>query len=162
MAYHSFSLIPAVGNNILADRFAHMDRLFSRLTGEKPLSDTPAYNFFQRDPEHYELTISVPGYNEDELDVSVLDNQLTISAKQETEQTENTDEDDGVRWLHRGISKNAFSLSFRLEHRISIQSTNLDNGLLTLHFSYEIPEEKKPQKIAIGFNNGLENKVIER
>ncbi|RCL01439.1 MAG: molecular chaperone IbpA [Candidatus Tokpelaia sp. JSC085] len=153
MAYHSFSLIPAVGNNILADRFTHMDRLFSRLTGEKPLSDTPAYNFVQKDQERYELTISVPGYNEDELDISVLDNQLIISAKQETELTDSTDEGDGdnVRWLHRGISKNAFSLSFRLEHRISIQSTNLDKGLLTLHFSYEIPVEKKPQKIAIGF-----------
>lgn len=160
MAYHSFSLIPMIGNNTLADRFTNMDRLFSRLTGEKPLSDTPAYNLVQKDKDHYELTVSVPGYSENELDISMLNNQLSISGKREDEQNETADEEDTIRWLHQGIIKNAFSLSFNLEHRIKIQSANLDKGLLTLKFIYDIPEQEKPQKITLSQKN-KDDKIIE-
>lgn len=150
MSYRSFSLIPALSNNLLSDRFTQIDSLFSRLTGEKPISDTSAYNLLQKGKEHYELTVSVPGYQLDELDVSVLNNQLTIKAVHDVEQNETSDEKDGIKWLHKGIKKSAFSLSFNLNHRIKIQSANLDQGLLTLEFTYDIPEEEKPQKITIG------------
>lgn len=138
-----------MSNNLLSDRFTEIDSLFSRLTGEKPISDTSAYNLLQKDKEHYELTVSVPGYQLDELDVSVLNNQLTIKAVHDVEQNEASDEKDGIKWLHKGIKKSAFSLSFNLDHRIKIQSANLDQGLLTLEFTYDIPEEEKPQKITI-------------
>ncbi|ABF14014.1 Hsp20 family protein [Candidatus Palibaumannia cicadellinicola] len=148
MAYRSLSLIPALSNNLLSDRFTQMDNLFSRLTGEKPLVDTPAYNLIQKDKEHYELTISVPGYTQEELDISVLNNQLTISGKQE-QQSSDEHEKTEIKWLHHGITKQSFALSFNLEHRINIQKANLDNGLLILQFNYYIPEEEKPKKIAI-------------
>ncbi|MGP1933900.1 MAG: Hsp20 family protein, partial [Arsenophonus sp. NC-XBC3-MAG3] len=76
MAYRSFSLIPAFSNHLLSDRFTQIDNLFSRLTGENPLTDTPAYNLLQKDKEHYEMTVSIPGYTQDELDISVLNNHL--------------------------------------------------------------------------------------
>ncbi|RCL03968.1 MAG: molecular chaperone IbpA [Candidatus Tokpelaia sp. JSC189] len=160
MAYHSFSLIPMVGDNTLADRFTNMDRLFSRLTGEKPLSDIPAYNLVQKDKDHYELTVSVPGYAENELDISMLNNQLSITGKREDEKNETSDEENTIRWLHRGIIKNAFSLSFNLEHRIKIQSANLNKGLLTLKFIYDIPEQEKPQRITLN-QKGKDDKIIE-
>ncbi|RCL00064.1 MAG: molecular chaperone IbpA [Candidatus Tokpelaia sp. JSC188] len=160
MAYHSFSLVPMLGDNTLADRFTNMDRLFSRLTGEKPLSDIPAYNLVQKDKDCYELTVCVPGYAENELDISMLNNQLSISGKRDDEKGEASSEEDSVRWLHQGITKNAFSLSFNLEHRIKIQSADLDKGLLILRFIYDIPEQDKPQRIVLNpKNNG--NKVIE-
>lgn len=58
MAYRSFSLIPALSNHLLSDRFSQMDNLFSRLTGETPVADTPASNLLQKDKVHYELTLS--------------------------------------------------------------------------------------------------------
>lgn len=153
MSYRSFSLIPALSNHLLSDRFNQIDNLFSRLTGESPVADTPAYNLLQKDKEHYEMTVSVPGYTQDELDISVLNNQLTLSGKPKVEETEVNEEKEGIKWLHQGIRKSAFSLSFRLEHRITIQQANLDKGLLTLQFTYDIPEQEKPQKIAIGVQN---------
>ncbi|CUX96379.1 Hsp20 family protein [Candidatus Hoaglandella endobia] len=154
MAYRSFSLIPTLSNNLLSDRFTQMDNLFSRLTGEKPLGETPAYNLLQKDKEHYEMTVSVPGYKQDELDISVLNNQLTISGKPKVEETDATEEKDGIKWLHQGIMRRSdFSLSFSLEHRITIHQANLEKGLLTLKFTYDIPEKEKPQKIAIGGQN---------
>ncbi|AWK15114.1 Hsp20 family protein [Candidatus Fukatsuia symbiotica] len=150
MAYRSFSLIPALSNHLLSDRFTQMDNLFSRLTGERPIADTPAYNLLKKDKAHYEMTVSVPCYTQDELDISVLNNQLTISGKPKVEETDANEEKDGIKWLHQGIRKSEFSLSFSLEHRITIQQASLDKGLLTLQFTYDIPEQEKPQKIAIG------------
>lgn len=152
MAYR-FSLIPALSNHLLSDRFMQMDNLFSRLTGEKPIADTPSYNLLQTDKDHYEMMVSVPGYTKDELDISVLNNQLTISGKPKIEEIEVSEKKDSIKWLHNGIKKNEFSLSFNLEHRITIQQANLDKGLLTLQFSYDIPEQEKPKKIAIRAQN---------
>ncbi|HGJ5854676.1 Hsp20 family protein [Arsenophonus nasoniae] len=151
-SYRSLSLIPTF-SNYLPDRITQMDRLFSRLTGEKPLGDNPAYNLRQKDKNHYELTFSVPGYSQDELEISVHNHQITISGKASDEKNESEDEKEGVKWLHQGISKNGFSVNFSLEHRITIQQATLDKGLLTLQFIYEIPEQEKPQKIPIGVQN---------
>ncbi|WP_442890807.1 hypothetical protein [Arsenophonus sp. PmNCSU2021_1] len=49
MVYRSFSLIPMLSDNLLSDRFTQMDKLFSRITGEKPLSEMPTYNLYQKD-----------------------------------------------------------------------------------------------------------------
>lgn len=137
-----------LNDNQLSNRFTQMDKLFSRITGEKPLSDTPIYNLHQKDKENLELTIAVPGYKQNELDISVLNNKLTLSGKSETE-TEESNDSKTEKWLHKGIEKKGFSMSFDLGHRIKIKNANLADGLLTLTFNYEIPEEEKPQKIAI-------------
>ncbi|MGP1945599.1 MAG: Hsp20 family protein, partial [Arsenophonus sp. ER-EMS1-MAG3] len=99
--------------------------------------------------DHYEMIISVPGYTQDELDISVLNNQLTISGKPKVDEKHLHKENDNIKWLHKRIRKNEFSLSFSLEHRITIQKANLDKGLLILHFTYNIPEQEKPKKIII-------------
>jgi molecular chaperone IbpA len=127
-----------------------MDKLFSRITGEKPLSEIPAYNLQKKDKENLELTVTVPGYKQHELDISVLNNKLTISGKSETEKEEESNDSKTGKWLHKGIEKKGFSMSFDLDHRIIIQNADLADGLLTLMFNYEIPEEQKPQKITIG------------
>ncbi|MGP4123928.1 MAG: Hsp20 family protein [Sodalis sp. (in: enterobacteria)] len=159
MAYRSFSLIPTLNNSLLTDRFTQMDNLFSRLTGEKPLSDTPAYNLLKNGEQH-ELTVSVPGYVQDELDVSVLNNQLSVQGKLNVVKTDGEEEKEGIKWLHQGIKKSEFSLSFTLEHRIVIKQANLANGLLTLHFTYDIPEQEKPQQVAIRVQNSA-GRVLE-
>lgn len=152
MSYRSFSLIPTLSNNLLTDRFTQMDHLFSRLTGEKPLADSPTYNLLQKGPQH-ELIVSVPGYTQDELDVSVLNNQLNVHGRPHVETTNEAEEKEGVKWLHHGIKKSDFSLKFTLDHRIIIQQANIANGLLYLHFTYDIPEQEKPQQITINNQN---------
>ncbi|AFP84959.1 Hsp20 family protein [secondary endosymbiont of Ctenarytaina eucalypti] len=150
MAYRSFSLIPTLSNHLLSDRFTQIDNLFSRLTGASPVTDTPAYNLLKKNKEHYEITVSVPGYTQDELNISLLNKQLTISGKPKVEETAVSKEQDGIKWVHQGIRKHDFSLGFNLEHRISIHKASIDKGLLTVQFTYDIPEQEKPKKIAIG------------
>lgn len=153
MAYRSLSLIPALSNHLLSDRFTQMDNLFSRLTGESPVSDMPVYNLLQKDKVHYQITVSVPGYMQDELDIAVINNQLTISGKPNGGEKAPSKETEGIKWLHHGIKKREFSFSLNLEYRITIQKASLDNGLLTIQFTYNIPEQEKPKKIAIDVCN---------
>lgn len=164
MTYRAFSLIPALSNRLLSDRFTQMDNLFSRLTGEKPILDTANYNLLQKDKNNYEITISVPGYNQDELDVAVLNNQLTINGKKESEEVDCDKKASDEKWLHKGIIKKGFCLSFNLENKINIKQAILDKGLLKLYFSYDIPETEKPKKVTIIDNNNTsvikEKKII--
>ncbi|WWP02491.1 MAG: Hsp20 family protein [Candidatus Dasytiphilus stammeri] len=157
MAYRSFSLIPGITDNLFSDRFDRMDRLFSRLTGDVPLTDTPAYNLSQPDDNHYHLTISVPGYQEGELEILLQNGLLTINGKHKKNQQDLNEKK--CNFLHKGISCENFSLSFNLHNRIKVQSANLEYGLLKLILEYEIPEAEKPYKIKIGQKN---NHVIEQ
>ncbi|MGL4674619.1 MAG: Hsp20 family protein, partial [Wohlfahrtiimonas sp.] len=102
------------------------------------------YNLKQIDDTHYQLTVSVPGYKEDDLTVSMKGGKLCIQGEQSTELN-----NDSEKWIHKGITQNKFSLEFNLGKNVKIESAELSGGLLALDIEYEIPEEEKAQVIAI-------------
>ncbi|MGG4662144.1 Hsp20 family protein [Providencia vermicola] len=140
----SFSLFPTLSDNLLSNRFDQIDRLFSQLTGNRPLTSEHPYNLKQIDDTHYQLTVSVPGYKEDDLTVSMKGGRLCIQGEQSTELN-----NDSEKWIHKGITQNRFSLEFNLGKNVKIESAELSGGLLALDIEYEIPEEEKMQVIAI-------------
>ncbi|HDN2512904.1 TPA: Hsp20 family protein [Providencia rettgeri] len=140
----SFSLFPTLSDNLLSNRFDQIDRLFSQLTGNRPLTTEHPYNLKQIDDTHYQLTVSVPGYKEDDLTVSMKGGKLCIQGEQSTELN-----NDSEKWIHKGITQNTFSLEFNLGKNVKIESAELSGGLLALDIEYEIPEEEKMQVIAI-------------
>lgn len=90
MSYRSFSFLPNINqNSVFSNRFNKIDKIFSTLTGEKPLSDIPMYDLFQIDEHKYELTLSIPGYEEKELDISVHNSQLIVQGKKQNEKNNN-------------------------------------------------------------------------
>ncbi|MCW9739165.1 Hsp20 family protein [Proteus mirabilis] len=140
-----FSLFPTLSDNLLSNRFDQIDRLFSQLTGSKPIvSPVQTYNLKQIDDNHYELTVSVPGYQENDLSVSLKGSRLLIEGKKEEKSEEDND-----KWLHRGISQGQFTLQFDLGKNVKIDKADLSSGLLTIAIEYELPEEEKRQTIAI-------------
>jgi len=145
MSYHSFSLVPSLSDDFLSDRFKQIDNMFSRLTGEKPISDIPNYDLIQNNDIHYQLKINVAGYKEENLDVIIQNGQLTITGKYE----DIINKKERFKVLHQGIKKNNFSLIFNLDNRIIIKKAEIELGLLTIDFEFEIPEKEKPQKIKI-------------
>ncbi|CAL4326025.1 Hsp20 family protein [Buchnera aphidicola] len=145
MSYHSFSLVPGLYEDMFSDRFKQIDNMFSRLTGEKPISDIPSYDLIQKNENNYQLIINTAGYKEEDLDILVHNNKLTITGKYK----ENIDNKDNYKWLHKGIKRNSFSLSFNLDNRIKVKQAKIVLGLLTLDFEYEIPEQEKPRKVEI-------------
>lgn len=86
------------------------------------------------------ITLAVAGFTEDNLDITLEENQLLIRGKQ-TDDTRRT-------YLHRGIATRQFQRSFVLAEGIEIQNAELKNGLLEINLVRLAPE-KIVRKIAI-------------
>ena len=81
-------------------------------------------------------------FSNDDLDVAVKEDTLSISAKVAKNDAENA-------YLHRGIAGRSFERRFALAEHIKVAGANLVNGLLHIDLNREVPEEKKPRKIEI-------------
>ncbi|HEX9646160.1 MAG TPA: Hsp20 family protein [Alphaproteobacteria bacterium] len=147
----TFDLTPLFRTTVGFDRLNRMleeaSQAFDGGTGYPP------YNIEKLDEDTYRITMAVAGFGEDELDVTVTDEMLVVSGRI-------AGEDAGHTFLHRGIATRAFERRFQLADHIKVSGAKLENGLLHVELSREIPVEKRPRKIAIGAEAGT-HKVIE-
>jgi molecular chaperone IbpA len=117
----------------------------------------PPYNIEKLNEESYRITVAVAGFKEDDLDITKHNNLLTIEGKMSKKPESNTPEH---TYLYKGIAERSFQLQFRIADHMLVDDVCLENGMLTINMRREIPEELKPQKIAI--RSSLDNlKVIE-
>ncbi|CAL4324321.1 Small heat shock protein Ibp [Buchnera aphidicola (Pterocallis alni)] len=147
MSYKTISFSPTLNNNAFSDRFKQIDKIFSTLTGEKPISEIPNYNLIKKDKNQYELIIHTPGYNDNEINIVMEDEQLNISSNKKQDCTQEKKEQ--IQYIHHGIQDNNFSMSFYLYKPIKINYAQLKLGILTINFEYKMPELKKTKKIDI-------------
>jgi len=78
------------------------------------------------------ITLAVAGFTDDDLDITVEENQLTIRGRQT--------EEEGREYLHRGIAARQFQRAFVLAEGIEIDSAELANGLLEINLVRPEPE----------------------
>lgn len=140
----SYDLTPLMRSTVGFDRFNRLFESIARYEGNAPAF--PPYNIEKRGEDEYRIGMAVAGHGEDDLDITVTDNTLVITGKA-------LSETEGVRFLHRGIAGRAFERRFELADHIKVVGANLVNGLLHVDMVRELPEEKKPRKIAIGSKN---------
>ena len=106
----------------------------------------PPYNIerlprAEGEAERLRIILAVAGFNRDELEVTVEENQLVIRGRQK--------DDDGRSYLHRGIAARQFARSFVLADGMEVTGARLENGLLELHL--ERPEPRRlVRRIQIG------------
>ncbi len=95
-------------------------------------------------PTAYVFKADLPGIKEEDLDIQLLGNRLTIGGKRETEKKE-----DNETWHVIERSYGSFSRSFTLPEEISANKVDahLVNGVLTLTVMKN--PEAQPQKIRI-------------
>ena len=137
----SFDLTPLLRASVGFDRF---DRLFDAASRLDDAQLTyPPYNIEKSGDEAYRITMAVAGFAESDLDITAAENTLVVTGRQQPEQ-------DGVKYLHRGIAGRAFERRFELADTIKVVGARLENGLLHIDLAREVPEHKKPRKIAIG------------
>ncbi|ADU72160.1 Hsp20 family protein [Pantoea sp. At-9b] len=152
MSLRNFLVFPQLSDSVFADRFSRIDRLFSQLTGDTPVTMAPPYNLRQLDDEHYALTVSVPGWKESELEIEAAGGSLTVSGRKE-EHSENAvapeNDNGGSGWLHRGISRQDFRLSYSIPEHMKVMEARLQDGLLSVGLTLVIPESEKPRRITI-------------
>ena len=127
--------------------FENLNRLVDAATNGEG-NAYPPYNIEKLGDDAYRISMAVAGFDEDELDVTVHENVLIITGRVAERENESTRE-----FLHRGIGTRAFERRFELADTIKVTGAEYANGLLNIELVREIPEEKKPRKIAIGGDN---------
>ena len=112
--------------------FEQLDRLVERTT--KTGSDGyPPFNIEQVSDGAYRITLAVAGFGDDDLSITVEDNQLVIRGRQP--------EDDGTKtYLHRGIAGRQFQRSFVLADGVEVANASMENGLLHVDLKRQQPE----------------------
>ena len=96
---------------------------------------------------HYVIEAEVPGYSQEEIDVQVEDNVLTISAGASKEQSEAQNEEH--EYLVRERSNTEFSRSFSLPKDVDVEKIegSYRNGILRLELAKKA--EAKPRSIKV-------------
>lgn len=102
----------------------------------------PPYNIIRTDDNSYTIEIAVAGFKKEDLSVELTENVLTVSGKQEHQETEPVYE-------FKGIASRNFERKFQLADTIKIQLVHLDDGILRIQLTDIIPEHKKPKKFEI-------------
>ncbi len=137
---NSFDLTPFYRNNVGIHRL--LDTMMNRLDTNN--TGYPPYNVIRLSEDSYKIEIALAGFDEKEIDVTVKDGFLMISA-------EKTDET-VTEYLYKGIGCRAFSKSFQLSDYVEVVGAKFSNGILTVSLERHMPEAAKPRKIAIESN----------
>lgn len=97
----------------------------------------PPYNIERVAPEgeqteRLRITLAVAGFCEDDLDISVEDNQLCVRGRQADEKER--------EFLHRGIAARQFQRVFVLADGMRVAGAELKNGLLAIDLDRPEPQ----------------------
>ena len=123
------------------------DRWESAFSVEGNRSSYPPYNIRREGDEKYFIELAIAGLKEDDLEVSLQSQVLTIRSKKE-----NAGSEENTNYVHRGIAKRQFEREFTLSDDIVVKGCDLTNGMLTIELEKIIPEEKRARLIPIGKN----------
>lgn len=128
------------------DRLADM---IDTAAKQEPAGGYPPYNIEQLGEHEYRIELAVAGFSEDDLDIQVQENVLTVAGKRIP-----VEDAEGRNFLHRGIAERSFERRFHLADNVEVRDAELKNGLLAVRLERQIPEEKKPRQIAINGKSG--------
>jgi molecular chaperone IbpA len=124
------------------------DRMFEELNRTFANSRTdgnyPPHNVVKLDDTHYVIEVAVAGFAEDEIDVELKENVLTVKGEQAKREAE-------IEYLHKGISARNFVRTFPLAEHIEVRGATVKNGILAIALEQIVPEEQKAKKVRITF-----------
>lgn len=123
------------------------DSLFEQLNRNFTNSKSdnyPPHNVVKLDDTHYVIEVAVAGFAEDEIDIELKENVLTVKGDQAKKDKE-------VEYLHKGISARNFVRTFPLAEHIEVRGATVKNGILAVALEQVLPEEQKAKKIQITF-----------
>ena len=106
--------------------------------------------------EHFVLRADLPGLAEDDVNVELEDNVLTVSGERKSEHEERHD---GYHRVERATG--SFNRSLTVPEGIDAEAieASFDRGVLEVRIPK--PEERKPRKVAISVGNGAAPEAIE-
>lgn len=120
------------------------DRIFNDFENryQHSSSNYPPYNIGKLGDDEFVIEIAVAGFEKDEINIQVDQDQLSILGKKKEPQKE-------VQYLHRGLAARDFERTFTLEAHMIVGEAEITNGILTIKVTRQIPESLKPRVINI-------------
>lgn len=120
------------------------DQLFQDLERAKHVSNPsyPPYNIVKIDDENYMIELAVAGFKEEDIELTLTENKLTVSA--------NIKDKPASQYLHKGLSSREFYKDFILNTDVVVKRADIKDGVLQIKLAHIIPEELKPRTIEIG------------
>lgn len=136
----NFDFSPLYRSTVGSDNLSTLLDTVSQWDKKQP--SYPNYNIELVDDDCYRITMAIAGFMQDELDVQVEKQILTVTGVKPADQKENN-------YLHRGIATRNFERRFRLADHVKVIDARLENGLLHIELRRELPEVMKPRTIEI-------------
>lgn len=121
--------------------FDRMARLIDTAQDAASAPSYPPYNIAKTGENAYRLTMAVAGFGQDDLEITVRDNQLVVAGKLKDEAA--------GELLYRGIAGRAFERRFALADHIVVDGADLQNGLLHVALKRVVPDALKPRRVTI-------------
>lgn len=147
-----FDFAPLYRASVGFDQIADiMDRVLSD-TSSAP--SYPPYNIEKTGDDAWRISVAVAGFSDADLNVEVKENALIVSARK-------SDEDEGRRYLHRGIATRAFERRFHLADHVRVTGASHVDGMLHIDLVREVPEALKPRRIEIAKGDTVDVKAVE-
>ena len=129
---------------------ADFDRLFNTLFDRNQVAQrwTPAMDLVEHD-DHFLLRADLPGLSEDDVNIEVRDNALTVSGERTAEHEQH---EKGWYRLERQFGR--FSRSITLPEGVDADAIDASFHDGVLEVKIPKPEERKPRRIEIKSANG--------
>ena len=121
--------------------FETLNRTFAN---SKTDGNYPPHNVVKLDDTHYVIELAVAGFAENEIDLELTENVLTVKGEKAKPETE-------IEYLHKGISARNFTRIFPLAEHVEVRGATVQNGILAIALEQVVPEEQKAKKIEITF-----------
>lgn len=107
--------------------FDDIERLLDRVS--KSADGYPPYNIEKLPPAQdgavrLRITLAVAGFGEEDIDITVEENELTVAGRQKEERERD--------YLHRGIAARQFERTFVLADGMAVTGAELKDGLLAI------------------------------
>ncbi|GGF54452.1 MULTISPECIES: Hsp20 family protein [Terasakiella] len=141
----SFDLTPLLRSSVGFDRMQRALEAAARL--DTAANAYPPYDIEVSGEDAYRISLAVAGFSRDDIEITVKENSLEITAQAKTEEAAERE------FLHRGIARRAFEKRFELADHVKVVGASMDNGLLHVDLVREIPQSLKPRKIEITADN---------
>src|SRR5665213_1395697 len=125
--------------------FDEIERALDRLS--KAGDGYPPYNIERLGPsgektEGLRITLAVAGFSDEDLEVTVEENELVVRGRQK--------EEPARQYLHRGIAARQFQKTFVLAEGIEVVGADLKDGLLSIDLARPQAEKVARQIVING------------
>ena len=134
--------------------FDNLDLLFKNLFGDSQYSSVMDSEFrypvdITTTSNQLKIDIAVVGANDDDISITTDGDVINVKYTNPKTSESGEKEAESVKWLHKGITRRAFNVSWRISNKYDLKqlTAELSKGLLTI--TIPVAPDRIPEKIVI-------------